>query len=368
MSTPSHLPDATGGPESLDFDALASYLKDTGIMARDRFLRGTLISGGKSNLTYRITDGTSRWILRRPPLGDILPGAHDVSREYRVMEALGGSNVPVPRMVALCEAADVLGAPFYMMDQVPGLVLRTPEDVAKVPADTRTNLGLALVDVLADLHEIDIGPAGLSALGNPEGYLERQLARWVRQYHKIKVRDLEKIQPIADALACSLPRGVKPAVVHGDYRLDNVIVAANNPAQIQAVLDWEMATLGDPLADLGILIMFWDEPGKPPNPITNGLMAAPGFMSADAAIERYISRRNLQVDNLDWYLVFARFKLAIILEQIHVRHLQGQTRGEGFTGVGDMVTLLLDSAMDTAHRSAALTSRAPLGRQKGLLG
>lgn len=356
MSTPAHLQaHASANPESLDLGALTAYLRNASVPVGDQNLQGTLISGGKSNLTYRVTDGTSRWILRRPPLGDILPGAHDVCREYRVMQALGGSNVPVPRTVALCQDTDVLGAPFYLMDEVPGLVLRTPEDVAKVPVDTRTQLGLTMVDVLADLHEVDIEQAGLDTLGNPKGYLERQLGRWVRQYHKIKVRDLEKIRPIADALANSLPTGVKPAVVHGDYRLDNVIVSAEHPARINAVLDWEMATLGDPLTDLGILVMFWDEPGKPPNPITNGLMAAPGFMSAEAAIDRYISRRDLQMDNLDWYLVFARFKLAIILEQIHIRHLQGQTRGEGFTGVGDMVTLLLESAMDTAGRSAALT-------------
>ncbi|MGX1163433.1 aminoglycoside phosphotransferase (APT) family kinase protein [Arthrobacter sp. SLBN-100] len=354
MSTPANLHPTGPSPDGLDLQVLAAYLAGTGILGPDSVLHGTLISGGKSNLTYRITDGTSRWILRRPPLGNILPGAHDVTREHRVMLALGDTNIPVPRMAALCENGDVLGAPFYLMEEVSGLILRAPEDVSQIPEVTRARLGAALVDVLADLHEVDFAQVGLNTLGNPEGYLERQLERWVRQYHKIKVRELAYIQPIADSLASYLPRGGKPAIVHGDYRLDNLIVSEEDPAHITAVLDWEMATLGDPLADLGILIMFWDEPDRPFNPITNGLMAAPGFMSSDAVTNRYINRRNLQIDSMDWYLVFAKFKLAIILEQIHVRHLRGETRGEGFAGVGDMVTALLNSAMDNVSKSPSL--------------
>lgn len=353
MTTSANPQAARTGDNELDLAALRRYL-EAGVLVPAGELKATLISGGKSNLTYRITDGTTRWILRRPPLGEILAGAHDVSREHRVMAGLSGSSVPVPEVVALCEDPGVLGAPFYMMIEVPGSVLRTADQVHALPEPTRARLSGTLVDTLADLHEVDFATVGLGGLGRPEGYLDRQLGRWVRQYRKIKVRDLNAVEPLASVLADSVPTGVRPSIVHGDYRLDNVIVCPDDPAKISAVLDWEMATLGDPLADFGILIMFWDEVGAPFNPITNGLMAVPGVLSRDAVIERYITRRNLQVDNLDWYLIFARFKLAIILEQIHVRHLHGQTRGEGFGNVGEMVALLLDGAMEMAASSAAL--------------
>lgn len=337
-------------PEGLDLTALRGHLQQREIDLAGP-LSASLLSGGKSNLTYTVTDGKSRWILRRPPLGDIPPGAHDVAREYRVMEALRDSTVPVPRTLTLATENSVLGVPFYMMDEVPGQVLRTRSMVEEVSEKDRGRLGTQLIDTLADLHEIDHIAVCLGALGRPEGYLQRQLDRWSRQYEKCKIRELDHVDDIIAALRQHLPQRTLTAIVHGDYRIDNVIVHPDDPGQIVAVLDWEMATLGDPLADLATLVMFWDETGKPFNPITGGLTAFPGFPSADHIIERYIARSGIEIESLDWYLVFAQFKLAVILEQIHARHASGNTVGEGFGQVGPMVPELLDAAMHTVRSS-----------------
>jgi aminoglycoside phosphotransferase (APT) family kinase protein len=326
--------------DGLDLGVVTAFLHGRGIPLAGP-MRAELISGGKSNLTYLLSAGNNGYVLRRPPLGTILPGAHDVAREYRVMAALAGSAVPVPAMTALCADDAVMGVPFYVMEAVPGVVLRDRDLVAQLPEGVRAKLGGTLVDTLADLHEIDPAEVGLSDLGRPDGYLRRQLDRWLRQYHAIKIRDLDHAEPVAAALQASLPATGGAGIVHGDYRLDNVIVEHGDMSRVAAVLDWEMATLGDPLADLGALVMFWDEPGQEFNPITKGLTAFSGFPTPGQVVDRYVTRRGLAVDDLDWYLVFARFRLAIILEQIHVRHLQGKTRGEGFGSVGDMVVLLL---------------------------
>lgn len=340
-------------PDGLDLIALTTYLQRESVPLEGA-LTARLISGGRSNLTYFVSDGVSRWVLRRPPLGDILAGAHDVAREHRVMAGLGNTAVPVPKMVTLCQDESVLGVPFYMMDEVAGKVLRTTDMVEPLASRTRAALGDALIDTLADLHDADFEAAGLGGLGRPDGYLQRQVDRWVHQYAVIKNRELAYVDDVVAALRAGMPQMSTASVVHGDYRIDNVIVDLDDPSKIAAVLDWEMATLGDPLADLGMLLMFWDEAGRLFNPITDGLTAFEGFPSRDEVIERYVTRRGLQVDNLDWYLVFSQFKLAIILEQIHVRHQTGHTRGEGFRGLGDMVASLLQTARDDIERSPRL--------------
>jgi aminoglycoside phosphotransferase (APT) family kinase protein len=348
-----------GSPDGVDLTALTTYLRAESVPLEGP-LTARLISGGRSNLTYVVTDGASRWVLRRPPLGDILNGAHDVAREHRVMAGLASTAVPVPAMVALCRDESVLGVEFYMMDEVVGHVLRTTDMIEPLAPATRAALGNSLVDTLADLHDADFTAAGLGDLGRPDGYLQRQVDRWVRQYGVIRDRELPHVDDVVVALRESMPQSSGASVVHGDYRIDNVMVGLDDPSRIAAVLDWEMATLGDPLADLGMLLMFWDEVGRTFNPITNGLTAFEGFPSRDQVVERYVARRGLQVDNLDWYVVFSQFKLAIILEQMHVRHQTGQTRGDGFQGIGDMPIQLLQTARDDIERSPLL--RIPSGR------
>lgn len=339
MTSPASAPDA------LDLGALRAYLDEIGIRV-EAPLAAQLISGGKSNLTFAVSDGVSEWIVRRPPVGDVLPGAHDMSREYRIMAALGTSEVPVPAVLGLCADDGRIGAPFFVMDRVPGTVVRTRRDALNLPTGLRERIGTELVDTLVVLHEADYAAVGLANLGRPDGYLERQVSRWCQQYERIRVRELPLVGTLARALAATLPRNPAASLVHGDYRLDNVIVSGDGT--IAAVLDWELATLGDPLTDLGTLLMFWDEPGGPVNPITQGLMAVDGFPTRDDVIERYLRQRRVPLDDLDWYLVFAEFKLAVILEQIHARHSRGDTRGDGFDGVGDMVLHLLAAARERA--------------------
>ena len=336
----------------LDPRALEAFLRGAGIEPAGP-LEVSLVSGGKSNLNFRVSDGVDRWVLRRPPLGQILPGAHDVGREHRVMAALAGSAVPVPKMTVRCADESVLGAPFYMMAEVPGVVLRTRDQVAELDSARCRELGTTLVATLADLHDVEPRAVGLEGLGRADGYLERQVARWQRQYERIQVRDLPGIEEVGVFLERSLPSSGPAAIVHGDYRLDNVIVESVEAPAIAAVLDWEMATLGDPLADLAALVMFWDEPGRPFNPITSGLMAFEGFPSTDEVLEQYAARRGIGLDGIDWYLTFARYRLAVILEQIHARHLGGQTRGDGFDEVGEMVPVLVEQCHQAIRGSSA---------------
>jgi aminoglycoside phosphotransferase (APT) family kinase protein len=338
---------------SVDPAALGRLLVAQGVSV-DGELTLSTVGGGKSNLTFTVTDGRSRWILRRPPFGDYHRGAHDVGREFRVMAALHGSAVPVPTMVANCDDLSVIGAPFYVMEEVAGVVLRTRDVVSELAPATCLTLSEALVDTLASLHEVDVDAVGLAALGKPTGFLERQLARWQKQYHAVSARHTGRVDEVVAALASAMPLSMAVAIVHGDFRIDNVIVRSEDRSVIAAVIDWEMATLGDPLADLATLVMFWDEVGRPFNPITGGLTAFPGFLSVDEVIRRYAHRRGLDqpaVDGLDWYIAFSKFKLAVILEQIHVRHESGQTVGDGFEGIDVMVDQLLDECLPPTHRT-----------------
>lgn len=336
-------PEATTPDSTLNLDGISAFLDGRGIGVEGD-LRAELVSGGKSNLTFRVFDDEHRWVLRRPPLGHVERGAHDVAREHLVMSALASSAVPVPPVVALCDDDGYIGAPFYLMEEVRGVVLRSREQIEALSEADRQAVGLALVDTLTDLHDIDTTDGDLSGLGHPDGYLTRQLDRWQRQYHRIAVRDLPEIDLLTTALRASLPESPRATVIHGDYRIDNVIVDAAEPGRILAVLDWEMATLGDPLADLATLVMFWDEPGRPFNPITGGLTAFGGFPDKAGVIRRYADRRGIDPSRLDWYLCFAELRLAVILEQIHARHVAGATVGDGFAGLDQMVDQLLASA------------------------
>lgn len=320
-------------------------------------LTASQIIGGKSNLTYRVTDGVHRWILRRPPHGAVLHSSHDVGREYRVMSALHGSAVPVPAVVADCPDPDVIGAPFYVMDQVDGVVLNSRDLVFTLSDTERLSLGNTLVDTLVALHELDPAEVGLDTLGKPAGYLDRQLRRWVRQFEAIKVRELPGVGALADKLARTMPEHQGASIVHGDYRIDNVITAPDSPGDIAAVLDWEMATLGDPLADIGILVSFWDETGQAQNPITNGLTAFTGFPTANEVVQRYAEQRNINSSLVDWYRVFGLWKVAVILEQIYVRHHRGLTVGAGFDDVEAMPSILLDRASEIAASSSLAALR-----------
>ncbi|MFD3487126.1 phosphotransferase family protein [Streptomyces sp. NPDC058665] len=307
-------------------------------------LSARLIEGGRSNLTYLIGDGTHEWVVRRPPLGHVLATAHDMTREFRVISALHPTAVPVPGPLLLCEDPDVLGAPFYVMEYVAGTPYRTAEQLAPLgPGRTRTAL-LGLVDTLVELHAVDPAAVGLADFGRPEGFLDRQLRRWAKQLDASRNRDLPGIDELHAALGRSLPGSPAPTVVHGDYRLDNVLLGDDD--RIKAVLDWEMSTLGDPLTDLGLLVMYSAPLEITGSPISTTAGAA-GHPDPAELVERYAARSGRDTSAIAWYTAFAWFKLAVILEGIHYRYTLGRTVGGGFERIGDLVPVFIEHGLTT---------------------
>jgi aminoglycoside phosphotransferase (APT) family kinase protein len=338
-------------PFGVDLERLRPWFADHVEGATGRPLRATLIAGGRSNLTYSVTDGQCRWVLRRPPLGHVLPTAHDMAREHRVLAALAPTSVPVPRPFAFCDDTTVNDAPFYVMEQVDGQILRTAADFARLTLDDARHCSEALIDVLVQIHAVDFEAVGLGDFGHPDGYLERQVRRWGEQWERSKTRELPAIDELARRLRASLPASGPPTIVHGDYRLDNTMLAPTDPGRIVAVLDWEMATLGDPLADLGLFLLYW---GRPEAQVvaTGGVIdPAAGFLTRDAVIARYAQASGRSLEALDFYEVLASYKLAIIVEGIHARFLMGKTLGDGFDNMGILVDRLAAAALEFASGS-----------------
>ena len=320
-------------PPGIDLDRLRAYLDKELPGVLDGELTAELIAGGRSNLTY---DLCGRFVLRRPPLGHVLATAHDMGREHRVLSALYGSPVPVPRPVLFCPDPDVIGAPFYIMEKVPGTVYWSGGQVRSAlgPAGAEA-LAADLVRILAELHTLDPQAYGLGDFGRPEGFLERQVRRWRKQLDASRSREVAGIDELAAGLAERIPQTQRHAVVHGDYRLDNLLV--DQDGKIAAVLDWEMSTLGDPLTDIGLLRVYWTAGGGGDVLATGGTPLVP----VERALEWYSQRSGLDLTPLPWYVAFGNFKLAVILEGIHYRFVHGQTVGEGFERVGDSVAPLV---------------------------
>jgi aminoglycoside phosphotransferase (APT) family kinase protein len=316
--------------KGLDLEKLQAYLDSPP-------LTGTMFAGGRSNLTYAVTDGTNRWVLRRPPLGHVLPTAHDMAREHKVLDALSRAGFPVPEPVLLCTDTDVLGAPFYLMQHVDGKIYR---DAGGLSPEQFRELTFTLVDTLADLHALDPAAIGLGDFGKPEGFNARQVRRWKQQLDASRSRELSGIEELHARLATDIPAGGPGAVVHGDFRLDNVLIS--DELTVNAVLDWEMSTLGDPLSDLALMLVYAGRPlleqdGRPVSPIE-----LPGHPSLDEMAARYAERSKRDVGDLHWYVGFAAFKLAVILEGVHYRYTKGQTVGSGYDTVGAMVPALVE--------------------------
>ncbi|KEF04968.1 MULTISPECIES: phosphotransferase family protein [Streptomyces] len=350
--TPPPRSPARPGPPGLDLERLRDHLDRERPGTVRGPLKAELIEGGRSNLTYRITDGTGQWVVRRPPLGHVLATAHDMRREFRVISALHPTAVPVPGTLLLCEDEAVLGAPFYVMELVAGTPYRTAGQLAELGPERTRGVVLSLVDTLVALHAVDPAAVGLDDFGRPDGFLERQLRRWGKQLAASRSRDLPGIDALHEALAGSLPASPAPTVVHGDYRLDNVLVGADD--RITAVLDWEMSTLGDPLTDLGLLVMYSEQEDVPGSPIAT-TRGAPGHPEPAELIERYAAGSGRDVSGIAWYTAFAYFKLAVILEGIHYRYTLGQTVGAGFDRIGELVPVFIDrgrATLDTLTTTA----------------
>ena len=324
-----------------------------------------LIAGGRSNLTYRLTvsgpkgtEGSRLLVLRRPPLGHVLPTAHDMSRECRVLSALAGTQVPVAPLVAACTDDEVIGAPFYVMEYVPGVVLRTRADTEVLTESQAADLSRCLADMLAAIHGVDVAAVGLGDLGRGAGYLRRQLDRWQRQWELSATREMPGYTQLVERLTAAMPAEGEVTLVHGDYRLDNALVTLDPRPRITAVVDWEMATLGDPLADLGLTLVYWTEDGEEgwltPGPktgapagtrgVSTDATAGPGFWTRAEFAAEYARLTGRDVSRIGYYVAFGYFKLAVVLEGIHARYLQRKTVGEGFEREGVAVPLLIARA------------------------
>jgi aminoglycoside phosphotransferase (APT) family kinase protein len=297
-----------------------------------RPLTFTLIAGGRSNLTFRVEDAEGRaWALRRPPLHHVLPTAHDMTREYRLMHSLGPAGVPVPVTVGLCTDEAVNERPFYVMEFVEGHILRNaPEAEAAFDEPTRSAIGGHMADTLAALHAVDPDAVGLGDLGRHEGYIERQLKRWRGQYEQMQVEGVDHggiVARVSDELARRIPKQQRTSVVHGDYRMDNVVLA--DDGTVRAILDWEICTLGDPLADLGLLMDYWSDPGESGG-VLLGLAptTVPGFSTKAQIKERYDAVSDLDVSGIGYYQAFGYWKLACILQGVYARYVAGAGAGD----------------------------------------
>jgi aminoglycoside phosphotransferase (APT) family kinase protein len=324
-------------------------------------LHFTLIAGGRSNLTYKVEGANGTWVLRRPPLGHVLPTAHDMAREHRVLAALAATDVPVARPIALCEDASVNDAPFYVMEYVEGIVLESklPPGFADGAAERR-RIGDSLVATLAKLHAVDYAAIGLADFGRPDGYLERQVRRWAQQWERSKTAPLAAIEELARRLAKALPASPPATLVHGDYRLGNLALDPHDPGRVAAIFDWEMATLGDPLADLGYTLIYWTEPGDPQagSLIGTSVTIAPGFPTRAELVDSYARASGRDVDAIDFYQVLALYKLAVISEGIYARFKMGKTLGSGFDNMQRAAEPLAARALALADRSADARLRA----------
>lgn len=297
-------------------------------------LSGQLIAGGKSNLTYEVTDGTSWWIVRRPPLGHVQATAHDMGREYTAMSALRDTDVPVPTTYAHCADPDVIGAPFYVMERVAGTAYRSARELEELGAVRTASIAREMVDVLARLHTVDPEAVGLGEFGRPAGFLERQVRRWGQQLAGSKTTDRPGADELHRRLTARVPEDDREwaGIVHGDYRLDNLLTGADD--HIKAVVDWEMATLGDVRTDLALLLVYDRLADLPAAGLVSDVSTAPGYPSGEEHLARYAESRGRDLGDMGFHLGLAYFKLAVILEGINYRFLQGATVGEGFDQIG----------------------------------
>ena len=345
---------AVRAEEQLDLPALSAYLE------RESFSRGRKISveqfpGGHSNLTYLLTlDGADDYVLRRPPLGPVAPKAHDMVREYRLLCAVHPVFPPAPEPALLCEDIAVIGAPFYLMERRRGLVVRR-ENPPEIGDDVglRRRIGEALLDTLVQLHAVDASRQPVSAIGKPAGFLQRQLSGWFGRWQRSRTRDLPAMDRLMEWLSARLPASTEAALLHNDYKLDNVMLDPADPARLVAVLDWEMSALGDPLVDLGILLCYWPEANDPPerresiSPVT----AMPGWPTRAELVERYAARTGRDVSRIDYYQIFAIFKVAVVLQQIYHRYHLGQTSDPRFAAMEERVLGLVQVATEMMERA-----------------
>jgi aminoglycoside phosphotransferase (APT) family kinase protein len=336
--------------EELDLARLESFLRvrfpdEPGPLAVHQF------PSGHSNLTYAIDLGDREMVLRRPPFGSKVKTAHDMGREYNVLSKLH-AVFPAPRPLVYCTDESVLGAPFYIMERVHGVILRRKlADGLEISPQTVRQLSEAFIDHLAALHGLAYAAIGLGDLGKPQGYLARQVKGWTERYYGSKTHDLTEVTQISDWLAQRMPQNSGATLIHNDYKYDNIALDPADITKIKAVLDWEMCTLGDPLTDLGTAIAYWVDAEDPPEmqKLRWGPTALPGTLKRGQLVERYAAKTGRDVDAIVFYYVFALFKVAVIIQQIYYRYHHGFTKDERFASLGESVKLLFQTALRAAE-------------------
>ncbi len=336
--------------ESLDLTRLEPWLR-ANLPATDGPLTVRQFGGGHANLTYLIAFGDTEYVLRRPPLGPIAPRSHDMSREHLVLSRLGKAFPLAPTSFVLCQDATIIGADFHVLERRQGLAIRKqlpPSITGDIGAVKR--LAEMLVDTLAALHQVDTGQVGLSDLGRPDGFVQRQLSGWSKRWHAAKDHDLPDADRLMSWLDKEIPPSQATSLLHNDYKLDNLLVDTADPATATAVLDWDMCTRGDPLMDLGYLLNVWIEAGDDPSWRENTSMPSyeEGFLTRDEVVDRYARQTGFNVEHVRWYYAFGVFKLMVILQQIYIRFLRGQTQDERFRVLGQQVEGLARKGVSVA--------------------
>jgi aminoglycoside phosphotransferase (APT) family kinase protein len=338
--------------EKLDEPTLSGYLRGR-LPGSENPLAVRQFGGGAANLTYLLDYGAHEYVLRRPPLGPVAASAHDMAREYRVLSVLHQAFPYAPRAFLFCDDESVIGAPFFVMERRHGVVVRRtmPTAFAAFP-DAARRMSEALVDALAEFHAVDYGALGLGDLGKPAGFIDRQIEGWYRRWHAAKTSDLAEMDAVYDWLKANQPAHTQISLVHNDYKLDNVMLAAGDPGRVVAVFDWDMCTLGDPLADLGALLTYWTEPSDPPYLQATAMMplGEPGFLSRDDLVDRYAVKSGRAVGDIDFYHTLGLFRLTVIVAQIYIRYVRGQTQDPRFAAMEFMIPAL-------ARRAQELTAR-----------
>jgi aminoglycoside phosphotransferase (APT) family kinase protein len=334
--------------EQLDAAAVGAYLRGK-LPESDRPLEILQFPGGHANLTYLLRYGDREYVLRRPPLGPVAPKSHDMVREYRALAALGPHYALAPRVFVLCEDPGVIGAPFFVMERRHGIVVRRtmPAEIADDPA-VRRRVGEAAIDALADLHAVPVtGP--VAALGKPDGFVERQIRGWADRWQRAKTEELATMDALATWLVARIPPPLAPTVVHNDFKLDNMLLDPADPGRVVAVLDWDMTTLGDPRTDVGTLLGYWPEASDPAERLAIAMQPTylEGFPTRAEVVARYTARSRRALPAIRFFETFALFKLAVVLQQIYVRFVRGQTKDERFAAMGESVRRLAEIAHDS---------------------
>ena len=330
--------------EAFDLEAVEHYLRAHVEDVPEGELRVSQFPSGASNLTYLLKVGDWEGVLRRPPLGPVPPKAHDMGRESGILEKLNAVYPLAPRPYFFCEDESVIGTPFYVMERRTGVVLDDSfPDGVESDEEMRRGISRTLVDTLVELHAVDVREAGLGDLGKPDGFLQRQTEGWISRYEKAKTDEISEVEPLTGWLAGDIPESPPPAIIHNDYKLNNLVLNPEDLTEVRAVLDWEMATVGDPLFDLAVSLSYWIEPDDPDElkAVMPTVTVTPGFMTRKELIDRYAKECNRDLSEMHWYVVFGYFKLAGILQQIYARYKNGQTTDERFATFGDRVRTLI---------------------------